>query len=185
MNKTILSLIVVAGLGLLTSIILFTYGVGQYNSANTLKNTYEMKVKDNSSEFDNTWKTISQAAQIPEAKKNAFKEIYTDYAAARTSDGQGKVMAWIKESNPTIDLSTYDKLMNIIVGTRQSWTFRQKELVGIAEAYNLKLSVFPSNVILGMLGFQKIDPKVITSARTDEAFRTGQDNEVELFKKNQ
>lgn len=180
-SKVILSLAAVAGLALVTLLIGVIYAVGTYNSAATLQNTYNMKVKDNSSEFDNMWKTISQTAQIPEAKKNAFKEIYTEYAAARTSQSQNQMMTWVKESAPNVDLSTYDKLMNIITGTRQSWTFRQKELVAIAEEYNKKMVTFPSNILLGMFGFKAIDPKVITSSRTEETFQTGKDDDVNLF----
>lgn len=183
-NKiVIMSVAALAGIGLLTATIIGVYGISTYNSEASLKNNYEMKVRDNSSEFDNMWKTIQQSAQIPEAKKNAFKEIYVEYAAARTSKSENQMMTWIKESAPNVDLNTYDKLMNVIVGTRASWTFRQKELVSIAETYNQKLVTFPSNIFLGMFGFQKIDPKVITSARTEEVFITGKDDDVNLFKK--
>lgn len=186
MNKiTILGLSAIVGVGFLVTTILVGYGVSTYNSAGSLKNSYDMKVKDNSSEFDNMWKTIQQAVQIPEAKKDAFRQIYSEYANARTNKSENQLMTWIKESTPpNPDLSTYDKVLNIIVSKRDGWTFRQKELVAIAEQYNQKLSVFPSNVFLGAFGFQKIDPKVITSARTEAAFQSGQDNDVELFKKN-
>lgn len=179
-NKLILAFIALTAVGVSFLIICGIYVVSLYNSASTLKNTYDMKVKDNSSEYDSMWKIISQTAQIPEAKKNAFEEIYTEYAAARTSKSTNQMMTWVKESAPHVDLSTYDKLMNVITGTRQSWTFRQKELVGIAEEYNKKMISFPSNIFLGMFGFQKIDPKVITSTRTEEAFQSGKDDDVTL-----
>jgi hypothetical protein len=157
--------------------------VGMYNTQATLKNTYEMKVKDNQSEFDNMWKKITQVVQIPEAKKEAFKEIFVSYAEARTTQASGKLMTWLQESVPTADLNAYDNAMNIIVASRDGWTMRQKELVDYARVYNQNLVTFPKNFILGMFGFQKIDPDIVTSTRTDEAFRTGQDEDVDLFKK--
>jgi hypothetical protein len=53
--------------------LLLIWGVSTYNRSASLKNTYEMKVKDNSSEFDNCWKKIQQTAQVTEAQKNALK----------------------------------------------------------------------------------------------------------------
>lgn len=155
-----------------------------YNRAATLENTYNMKVKDNSSEFDNTFKKISQTFQIAEHKKGAFREILVDYAAARTPEGAGKVMMWIKENAPAVDLSLYDNTQNIIVSSRDGWTMRQKELVGIAEEYNKQLVQFPGNIILKLFGFKMIDPKVITSTRTEKAFETGKDDDLSLTPKN-
>lgn len=182
MNKALTLGIVAAVLigGLVLGGIGLIYGVSTYNSQASLKNTYEMKVKDNSSEFDNMWKKISQVTQIADAKKEAFREIFNGYANARTPQDAGRAMFWVKENAPNLDLSVYDKAQNIIVGSRDSWTFRQKELVGIAEAYNKNLVTFPKNFFLGMFGFQKIDPKVITSSRTEEVFRTGKDDDVNL-----
>lgn len=173
------------GLGVIALIgLVLAFGiVGMYNGQSTIKNTYEMKVKDNQSEFDNMWKKIQQVTQIPEAKKNAFKEIFVEYANARTQQGQNQMMTWIKESAPNVDLNTYDNAMNILVASRDSWTMRQKELVDIARVYNQNLVVFPKNLILGAFGFKSIDPNIITSTRTDEAFKTGKDDNTELFKK--
>src|SRR4051812_29568286 len=71
MSKTILTLIVLAviaiGIGGCSGI----YGVSTYNTAKRLHNMYDAKLVDNTSEFDNMWKKISQTAQIPEAKKDA------------------------------------------------------------------------------------------------------------------
>jgi len=178
-------LIGLAGLGViaLVGLVLLFGVVGMYNGQATLKNTYEMKVKDNQSEFDNMWKKIQQVAQVPEAKKNAFKEIYVEYAGARSQEGQGKLMSWVQEAVPNVDLSVYDNVMNILVASRDGWTMRQKELVDIARVYNQNLVVFPKNLILGMFGFDKIDPDIVTSTRTDEAFETGKDDDTDLFKK--
>lgn len=186
MSKTILTLIVLAaillGIGGCSGI----YGVSTYNTAKRLHNLYDAKLVDNTSEFDNMWKKISQTSQIPDAKKDALKEIFNGYAAARTGNGDnGSLMKWVQESIPNPDLSEYRDVMNIIVGSRDSWTNRQKELVDIARQYNEMLSVFPSNIFLGLFGMEKIDPKVVTSSRTDNAFKTGKDDDVELFKKKQ
>jgi len=181
MNKTFLIVggIFAGGFALL-ALVLGLWLIGTYNDAATLRNQYESKVAANSAEFDNMWKKIQQTAQVPEAQKNAFREIFEGYANARTSEGQGRVMTWIKEAAPTVDLRLYGQLMNIITGSRDGWTRNQRELVSISEQYNQRLSVFPGNFILPMMGFQKIVPKVITSTRTEAAFATGKDDDVNL-----
>lgn len=166
---------------LVFGVVLVGYLVGMHNRAASLCNTYEMKVKDNSSELDNLWKKINQVAQVSDANKNALLEIFQGYAAARTgTNGGGSLANWIKESVPNVDLSTYKNLQNLIASSRDSWTMRQKELVDIAREYNQGLSVLPDKMLLSMMGFEKIDPKVITSTRTENAFIAGKDDDVSL-----
>lgn len=174
----VLAAIAVIGIGI------FGAAIGTYNTQAKLKNTYEMKVKANSGEFDNMWKKISQVCQIADSKKEAFKEIFNGYATARTPEGAGKVMYWVKENAPqNVNLDVFDKAQNIIVGSRDGWTMRQTEMVAIAEEFNKNLVTFPKNFFLSFFGFTKIDPKVITSSRTEKAFETGKDDDVSLTPK--
>jgi len=181
-TKTIVTWAII-GVIALSAIVVGLSGVSVYNSQANLKNNYEMKVKSNQAEFDNMWKKITQVAQVPEAQKEAFKEVYSSYASARTSEGQGKMMAWIQEAVPNYNGEIYAQLMNIITASRDGWTMRQNELVDFARVYNANLVVFPKNKFLKFFGFEKIEPNVITSTRTDEAFKTGKDDDVDLFKK--
>lgn len=181
MNKGILIALVLAGGVMLTGFVGVVWGVGTYNDEAALKNQYDSKVSANEASFDNMWKKIQQTSQVPDAQKNAFREIFEGYAKARSGNGNGgSVMNWIKEAIPNVKLDLYKNLLNIITGSRDEWTRNQIELVSISNQYNLKLSVFPSNFLLHALGFQKIDPKVITSTRTDAAFKTGKDDDVDL-----
>lgn len=176
------ALLLVGGLflSILFAVVMIGTVVGWNNQASSLQNQYEMKVKANQGEFDNLWKKIKQAAQIPEQKKNAFKEIFNSYAGARSTGGKDQMMTWVKESVPNVDLGIYDHLMNIITGSRDTWTMKQTELVSIAEQHNKLLVVQPQGFVLGLLGHKTIEPKVITSARTEETFSTGQDNDISL-----
>ncbi len=181
MKTSILVLIAGTVIAMVAAFSLAIYGVSTYNQAKRLHNLYDAKLVDNNSEFDNMWKKVAQTAQIPEAKKEGLRQIFNEYAAARTGNGDGgSLMKWTQESIPNPDLSEYKQLMNIITGSRDSWTNRQKELVDVARQYNEMLAVFPSNVFLGLFGMEKIDPKIVTSSRTDEAFKTGKDDNVDL-----
>jgi hypothetical protein len=180
MKKSIIIMIVVA-------FVLLVFGMGAIGTLNKearLKNLVVAKQKDNTSEFDNMWKVIQQTAQVPEQKKEALKEIFNSYASARTGTGDGgSLMNWIKEAVPNVDVKVYDNLMNIIVSKRDAWTMRQKELIDIDREHNVMFDVFPSNIVLGIFGRQKTVITIVTSSRTEKAFETGKDDDVELFKK--
>lgn len=183
MKKTsiiLCSLVVVAVVSLAFLLLGGCYLMSTYNEEAKLNNLYNMKIKANEADFDNMWKTISQVCQLADSKKDAFKEIFTSYATAATPQDGGKMMLWLKQAAPNMDLSVYDKAQNVIVGTRDGWTMRQKELVSIASTYNENLAVQPRGFILNMFGFKVIDPKVITSTRTETAFQTGKDDDVKI-----
>lgn len=133
--------------------------------------------------FDNTWKTIQLEAQVTEQYKDGFREIYVDMMEARYSDdGQGNqtLMKWIQESNPNFDSSLYGKLMNIIEGSRASFTLEQQKLIDIDRQHKEYRITFPNSLVVG--GRPDLDIKLVTSSKTKESFRTGEENEIDIFK---
>lgn len=175
--------IIVALIGfILLALVSGGYLLSVYNDQASLKNHYEMKIKDNESEFDNMWKQISQSSQIADSNKNAFKEVFTAWATGSTPQEGGKMMLWIKQAAPNTKglYSIYKQVMNIMTGKRDGFTMRQKELVAIAEVYNGNLVTMPKGFFLKLFGFQHIDPLVVTSSRTDNAFKSGKDDDVSL-----
>ncbi len=182
MSKTIITLIVVIGGGALFAAILLFWGIGTYNRAKTLHNQIDAKELANSTIFDNTWKKISQGSQVTEAQKNALKDIFVGYANARSGGkGSGSFINAVKEAIPNISLDkSFGKLLNIITGSRDEWTANQVALVDMGREYNLMLEVFPSNILLHALGFEKVNVKLVTSTRTDEAFKSGKDDSTSL-----
>jgi hypothetical protein len=156
--------------------------IGTSNSEVDLRTAIEQKQRDNSSEYDNMWKKISQVAQVTQAQKNALKEIFEGHAAARTQGSDDNlVMKWIKESVPNVDLSTFNNLQNVITGSRDSFTFRQKELLDLKREHDRLLRRFPSGMILSMFGRKPIDVVIVTSSRSEDAFKTGKDDDVSVF----
>src|ERR1035438_3057174 len=122
--KTILIIVAIAFGGLLLVGAVGAIGaLGVYNTQANLKVTYDAKVKANEAVFDNLWKKVSQVAQVPDAQKNALKEVLNSYASARTGTGDGgSLMKWVQESVPNTDglSKTYTNLQNIIAGSRRS-----------------------------------------------------------------
>jgi len=179
-------LIITLGIVGIFVLILFVLGgsvIGTFNREVSLRTTIEQKQVDNRSEFDNFWKKISQVAQVTDAQKNAIKEILVGYADARSQgrDGNGSFINALHEAIPNLDLTTFNNLQNIIVGSRDGFTMRQKELLDLKREHDKLLRTFPSNIILGMFGRKPIDVMIVTSTKTEKTFETGKDDDVNVF----
>lgn len=165
---------------------MFGCGVSYKNQEVRLRSLIVNKQKDNESEFDNMWKKISQTAQIDEKARDTLKDIFVSHAEARNSSGSqdGSLMKWVQESVPQVNLATTQNLMNIVTGSRDSWTFRQKELLDYKREHDILLDSVPSGWFISVFGnSEHIEVKIITSTRSAEAMNTGKDDDVELFKK--
>ncbi len=183
MNKAIIVISVLFVGLLLFAGVTGAWGVGVYNRAKSLQNQITAKEQANTTVFDNMWKKISQSAQVTDAQKDALKEIFTGYAAARTGTGgpsSGSFINAVHEAIPQVDVSVFRNLQNIITGARDEWTANQVALVDVGREYNTMLDVFPSNLLLRLFGFEKVKVKLVTSERTDKAFATGKDDNVSL-----
>lgn len=146
-----------------------------------LRTTMVAQQLDNTSVFDNMGKKISQVAQVSVKQMEMLKEIFASHARARSSGSDQQVMTWIKESIPNVDTTTFNNLQNIIVSSRDAWTMSQRKLIDLKREHDQLLQMFPSNIILGMLGKKPFEIKIITSSKTEKAFETGKDDDVKLF----
>lgn len=179
-TRTLVAL-AVAGFIVLAGVIALISVVSTLNHENTLRTAIQAKQKDNANEMDGMWKTIDQVAQTTQAQKDALVEIFTGYAQARTGTGGGGSLAnWIKEAVPNVDTSTFNNLQNIITSKRDGFVMRQKELLDLSREHNRLLGTIPSGWICGMFGRSAIEVTIVTSTRTDEAFKTGKDDNVSL-----
>jgi hypothetical protein len=174
-----------AGLLLFSTVFLVVtvgYLFSVYNTQKRLEVLYTAKIEANKVELSNLKSKLPEAASVTDAQMDKLGELFNSYAAARTPEADGALMLWVQESVPNIDQTTFLNLQNVIVSTRDNWTQRQRELVDIARAYNVNLETQPRGTILGWLGdFERIDPKIIITSGTTEAFRTGVDEPLELF----
>lgn len=180
MNKTLIGCGIFLVLGLVIALILGIFFVTTMNKETRLRNQITAKQTDNTSEYDNLWKKLSQSAQVTDAQKEALREIIVGNAQARKSGG-GSLATMVHEAVPTVDTSTFNNLLNIVTSSRDAWTMRQKELIDLKREHDNIIDLFPSNIICMVLGRQKIDIKIVTSSRTGEAFKTGKDDDVDLF----
>jgi len=174
----------VAIVGLIFVISIGGYFVSTMNTEVGLRNTITAKVQDNESEFDNMFKKISQVAQVSEKQMDSLKDIFNSHATSRAGEGgQGGVMMnWIKESIPNVDTKVFANLQNIITGSRDRWTMRQKELVDLKREHDNLLDKFPSSMVCSILGKEKIEITIVSSSRAKKAMQTGIDDDINVFK---
>lgn len=159
------------------------YCVSTVNSEVNLRTQIAAKQKANEPSFDTMWKIISQKAQITGEYKDAFAKIYPDIMAGRYSTG-GTMMKWVQEQNPNFDTSLYKDLMGSVEAERKRFLRDQEQLIDYNREREALINRFPSKQILGMFGNNTpIEIKIVTSSKSDEAFATGKDDDVDLFKK--
>jgi len=176
------AILIAGGTILLVILMMVMMAVGYSNREVDLRTAIEAKQKDNVSEFDNMFKKIAQVAEVTTAAKDALVEIFTSHAQARGGIGEdGTVMKWLTESVPNADISTYKNLQNIITGSRDAWTMRQKELLDLSREHNRLLRRFPSNMVLSMLGREEIEITIVTSTKAEKAFAEGKDDDIKVF----
>lgn len=130
--------------------------------------------------FDNTWKTINQVAQVPSQYKEDFRSVYSDIMGARYANERGGALfSWIREHNPQFDPSLYTKVQTVIEAERANFTREQKKLVDLHREHSTYISVFPNSLIVGRRG--EVQIQTVTSQKTEETFRSGQENDMKVF----
>jgi hypothetical protein len=172
----------VVGFGVIIGIMLIVWGVGVSNGEIKLRNKIVAKVDVIDAYYDKMWKTIKQQAGCTDEYKSAFKEIYPALMEGRYSgDNKGKLMLWIKEDNPEFKPDLLAKLMAAIEGLRDGFFTEQKQYRAMIEQHDNMRMVFPSSTIVG--GRPQIVAQMITSGKTKEVRASGEENDVDLFKK--
>lgn len=178
--------IISLGITVIVILLLMVFGgqaIGIFNRFATLRAAFDNKQIDNTSEHDNMWKKISQVAQVTDAQKEAIKDIMVGYAQARSQgrDGSGSFVNAVREVVPNMDTTTFNNLQNVIVGSRDSFTMRQKELLDIKREHDTLRTTFPGNFVAVIFKVEELKAKIVTSTKTEKAFETGKDDDVSVF----
>lgn len=156
--------------------------VSANNNEISLRNQIEAQKQTCQAFYDKLWKVISQKAQVAEQYKTAFKEIYPELIAGRYGDEKGgTLMKWITESNPNFDVSLYKDLSASIEAERAGFFMEQKKLIDLDREHKNLRQKFPSSIFVGSR--PDVEYTIITSDKTEEVYKTGKENDVELFKK--
>jgi hypothetical protein len=155
-----------------------------HQSETDVRIVFENKVEANKTDFDNMFKTIQQVAQVPAAHKDAFVEVMTKYADARSSgQGEGSFLSIMNEAVPDFTGSTelFAKVQTVVEAKRESWTTRQKELISLKTEHDRIIRKGLGPIWAGVLNRDALTLVIVTSSRTDNAFESGKDENVDLF----
>ena len=128
---------------------------------------------------DKMWKVLQQKAQVSNEYKNAFSEIYPNLIEGRYSQGDGSLMKWITEANPTFDTSLYKDLMLSIELLRTEFQKSQERMLDIIREHNVLLTTVPSKCFVS--NTERIEYTIISSTRSKTVMTTGLDNDISLF----
>lgn len=154
--------------------------IALHNQEVQLRNKIVAKQVENRSNFDNMWKKIKQTSNVSDKYKDGFKEVLVAYTENRKDLSENLLMKWGNEAVPTFDNTMYKQLNNIIVSSRNDFTLHQKELIDLKREYDNLVNVFPNSLYFKAMHTPKLEIKVVTSTKTENAFDTCLENEVNL-----
>ena len=153
---------------------LFMWYVTTSNTEVRLRNAVNSQTQACETNFDAMWKIIKEQAGVADKYKDAFKELMIGQAEARYSKDGNLMFKMITESNPNFTPELYTKLMTSIESNRKAFEYEQKKLISINQEHTNLVTTIPGS----FLGRAVIEIKLVTSARTKQAFATGEDNET-------
>ena len=171
----------IIGIIVLGAVVYFGMSISYKTKEVELRNAIVAKQKANEASFDTCWKIVQQQAQVTDSYKESFKEIYKGLMEGRHYEAGGQFMKWIKESNPKFDVKLYVKLANSIEAQRTRFMKDQEDLLAIKQQHDNLLDSPVSGFFLS--GKQKVDVKIVTSGKTQEAFNTGKEDDINVFQK--
>lgn len=173
----IITSIIAAGLAV---IVLMTYW-SLNNSEVKLRNLAEGQEQVCKNNFDAMYKTIKQIANVTEEHKNAFKDIYLGMTSGRYENDKQVLMKWVRESNPNFKTGMYERLADVIESKRDGFKHEQDKLADIQREWKDLTMTLPGSIFVG--GRPALAITFVSSANTKEVYRTGEENDLELFDK--
>lgn len=159
-----------------------------YISANNKGTDYEEVIvasyEDVQNVYSNMGAKLQEAAQVPAMQRDDLTQVITAALNARYGeDGSNAAFQWIQEQNPNIDSAVYTQIQRIIEAGRNDFQLSQTRLIDQKRAYSAQLRYFWSGMWLSAAGFPTIDLdeySIVTTARSQETFRTGVDTPLQL-----
>lgn len=146
--------------------------IRQRNLVETEKVNYEAS-------YDQLFKTLQQVAQVPEAAKKAFKEMYIPLMEARYGNEDQMLMKWIQEQNPVFDFSLYANVQKAVETHRETFFQAGRKLKAMQMEHVNMLTTVPSRWFVGDKDSIKVT--IVTSTKAKKVIETGVDNDVNLF----
>lgn len=179
-SSKLIAILSVSGAAVLTILMIVGYCVSVSNKEVGYRNQATAQQKTNMIVYDAVWKILSQMAQVADASKESFKDIYVTIMEKRYEGDakQSPLFRWITEQNPNFSFELYAKLDDAIQGQRTKFAMVQAKLVDIEREHTNLRTKWPSSMIVG--GRPPLDIKIVLSGKTERAFDTGREDDVDL-----
>lgn len=156
-----------------------------HNRETGLRKAVEAQQKNNENIYDRVWKTISQQAQVADKYADQFKEIYIGIMENRYQDGEARLAKFVTENSPTYSPDLMKTLMITIESSRKDFERAQAFLIDKKREHDLILEQMPAAIYTSfILGRKPIQINIVTSTKTEESFKSGKDDDVNVFKEN-
>jgi hypothetical protein len=181
MSKTLIITVLIV-LALIAGTV-FSMRLSYRNTERELRNSFVTQRKAAEAAHDKMRKTIFQKAGITSEYADRFEKIFPALIAGRyQGKGDGSLMKFVVEANPTFDTSLYKDLQQSVEAERAAFLNVQREVLGVEQQYNTFIVMEPGSWFLPATT-KELHYKVVSSAYTQQVMESGQDNEVELFPK--
>lgn len=182
MTKILISLGVVVGIFVIVAIWAAGTFISIGNQEIGLRNQFSAQIKANEVIFDKVWKVLQQKAGVTEKYANDFRKIYSEVMDKRYAGNDQLMFKWIQEANPNFSVDMYKDLSLSIESNRAEFARVQQKLIDIKREHDDLRLKFPSSLVCSFKGVKELELKLVTSSKTEEAFKTGKEDSVSLFK---
>lgn len=172
MNKLIVGISAFAVIALVLIIAVSSYF--SYNRQEVqARNACQAQLGNVENVLDNMWKNFQEIGGIADRERATAMTLFKEYAAARTVEGQGRMMAWITEQIPQASPQLYADLQARLTAGRQEYRQSQTYMLELVRAHtNIVKDPFGS---IFLKNTEQFDFKVISSEETKQAVETGKD----------
>jgi hypothetical protein len=209
MSKGIIATIVVLGLLVVGGISLFGYVNGIQKEGVAQEQALNAQYQSSQLELDTYTKKILESVGLADRKSDKLAEVLKAAVAGRyegeVKPGQGGAFfSAITEAYPNIDLSIYDRIVDMVNAGREAFKQKQNQLrdqirvyetwmySGIVQSRVIAMVGYPSNQLEARIGTRVVTGRdalsqmkvLVTSKGTSEAFQTGEQEAIDINGKN-
>lgn len=164
-------------------IVVGVFMYGYYSNREVgLKRRAEAQKKGLQVAHDTMWKTLQDQLGVRDAYRDDFTTIFPQLMQAQNpQDGEQLLAKFVTQAQiPVYDNALNRQLFASAENQRASLASEFKSAFDVEREHNTLIDSFPASLFVGRREY--VDIKPVTSGRTQDAFRTGQDNET-LFPK--